>query len=86
MNNKERQKVLKKRNDELHPIVFVGFETIEELESYRSTIELERIEYFENIKQIEDLEWNLKTPKEQEEILEQRRLSKLKREGKLFPR
>ena len=34
--------------------------------------------------QIEKLEWELKSPEEQAQILEQRRLSRLKREGKLF--
>lgn len=33
--------------------------------------------------QIEKLEWELKTPEEQKIYLEQRNLSKLKREGKL---
>ena len=44
-----------------------------------------KLEHLNNLqKQVEELEWELKSPEEQAQILEQRRLSRLKREGKLF--
>ena len=65
MDKKERLAFLNKRNEELKPIVFVGFKTKEELFAYRETIKKERDEYYTNLKEIDQLEWDLKTPEEQ---------------------
>jgi hypothetical protein len=83
MNNKDKLEKLKKRNLVLKPIVLKGVKTSKELDEYRLTIPNERSEYYANLEQIEALEWELKTPAEKKEILRQRELSKLKREGKL---
>ncbi len=81
MDIKEKLTKLKDRNKELHPIIFVGFETSEELENYRKKIHNERVEYFENLKQIETLEWELMTPEEKERKLEIARKIKAKTSG-----
>lgn len=64
-NLKEHLTILKNRNEELSKIVFVGFNTDEELDDYRKTIKEEREEYYTNLKEIDRLEWELKTPEEQ---------------------
>ena len=61
-----------------------GFKTVEELKEFESNNSEKYNRYYFLQKEIEQLEWNLLSPKEQAEKLEQRRLSKLKREGKLF--
>ncbi len=81
--SKELLEELKKRNSELKPIVFVSFNTEEELLAYRKKISKERDEYYDNQEKIEQLEWELKTLEEKEKFLEEVRTSKLKREGKL---
>jgi hypothetical protein len=84
MNTKERLAYLKKRNEELKPIVFVGFETKEELYKYNDTIKLESNEYYSNLKEIDKLEYELMSPEEREKLEEHRFISKLVREGKYF--
>ena len=62
----------------------VSFKTKEEGERYieQNFYKLNRLN--EINKRIDELEWELKSPEEQAKILEQRELSRLKREGKLF--
>lgn len=82
-NKKEKLEKLIKRNEELKPIIFVGFTTEKELLDYRKKIVKEREEYYDNQEKIEQLEWEFMTPEErknEEEIIEK---MKLKREGKL---
>ncbi|HEX8574726.1 MAG TPA: hypothetical protein VF677_00375 [Flavobacterium sp.] len=81
-NKKERLEKLLKRNEELRPIIFVGFNTDKELLSYRKKIEKERNEYFDNQEKIQTLQLELMSPKEREEYEENMRLLKLKAEGK----
>ena len=80
---KAKLEKLIKRNEELKPIVFVGFKTDKELDEYRKKIHKERIEYYDNQEKIQQLKYELMTPKEREDYDEYRRLSKLKAEGKL---
>lgn len=61
-----------------------GFKTIEELKEFETNNSEKYNRYYSLQKEIEQLEWRLLTSEEQAEKLEQRRLSKLKREGKLF--
>mmetsp|Transcript_51978 Transcript_51978/g.165790 ORF Transcript_51978/g.165790 Transcript_51978/m.165790 type:complete len:93 (+) Transcript_51978:247-525(+) len=82
--SKERLAQLKKRNEELKLIVFVVFKTKEEALEYEQTIPSETNEYYSNLKEIEQIEWDMKTPEEQETIKEYEKLYKLKREGKLY--
>lgn len=86
MENKRQQlEQLKKRNEELKPIVFKSFKTEKELDKYSKNIQKEIDEYYDNQEQIQQLEYELMTPKEREEYDEYRRLSKLKAEGRLEP-
>jgi hypothetical protein len=55
-NKQEELKCLIERNEELKPIVFVSFKTDKELDLYRKKIHRERIEYFDNIEKIRQLE------------------------------
>lgn len=82
-NKKEILEKLLKRNEVLKKIVFVGFKTEKELLKYREKIKNERDEYYDNLEQIEKLEWDLKTPEEKERYLKEEEISKLKRERKL---
>lgn len=84
MGIQERLAYLKKRNEELKPIVFVGFKTKEELYKYRDTIKSERDEYYSNLKEIDKLEYELMSPEDKEKLEEHRFTSKLVREGKYF--
>lgn len=84
MNTKERLAYLKKRNEELKPIVFVGFETKEELYKYNDTIKLESNEYYSNLKEIDKLEYELMSPEEREKLEEYNKQVELKKQGKLF--
>ena len=69
-NKKIELENLLNRNKELKPIIFVGFKTDEELDNYRKKIHNERVEYYDNIKKIEELEWELMTPEERARKLE----------------
>lgn len=69
-NKKIEMENLLNRNKELKPIIFVGFKTEEELDNYRKKIHSERVEYYNNLKKIESLEWELMTPEERERRLE----------------
>jgi hypothetical protein len=76
---------LKKRNLELEPIVSKGFEPFtDELEKHKEKNKAIFDEYFDNLEEIERLEWEQLSPKEQEERKEHRRLLDLKAQGK-FP-
>ena len=61
-----------------------GFDNKNDLETYVSENIVKITQLQKITKQIDELEWELKSPEEQAQILEQRRLSRLKREGKLF--
>ena len=75
---------LKKELEQYNDLINQTFKTKEELRRFREN-NLERFnQLIELKKQIDKLEWELKSPEEQAKILEQRRLSRLKREGKLF--
>ncbi len=84
MDTQERLAYLKKRNEELKPIVFVGFETKEELYKYRDTIKSQRNEYYSNLKEIDKLEYELMSPEEREKLEEYNKQVELKKQGKLF--
>lgn len=70
MTKKEQLDQLIKRNNELHPIVFVGFKTSEELQEYSKTIERESEEYYGNLPKIKKLKWELMTPDEKAQKIE----------------
>nr|WP_321233925.1 hypothetical protein [uncultured Psychroserpens sp.] len=70
MNKKEELQQLEQRNKELHPIVFVGFKTSEELSEYKKTIQEEIEEYYGNLPIIKKLKWELMTPDEQAKKIE----------------
>ena len=75
---------LKKELEQYNDLINQTFKTKEELRQFREN-NLQRFnQLIELKKQIDGLEWKLKSPEEQAQILEQRRLSRLKREGKLF--
>lgn len=81
MENTEKLMYLKNRNKELHSIVFVGFETSEELKNYRNdNLEVFK-EYQRNYEEIQALEWELMTPEERERKLEVARKIKAKTSG-----
>ena len=82
-NKKDKLNELLKRNEELKPKVFVSFKTDRELDNHRKKIEKERLEYYDNLNQIEQLKWELMTPDEQKAEQELLEKMKLKREGKL---
>lgn len=84
-NTREKLEKLIKRNEELKPKIFKDYKTIKELESYRNKNIAIFQEYNDNQAQIQQLEYELMTPKEREEYDEYIRLSKLKAEGKLEP-
>ena len=69
-NIKEKLDQLIKRNDELSPIVFVGFKTSKELDDYNKTIEAEKEEYYGNLPKIKKLKWELMTPEEKAQKIE----------------
>jgi hypothetical protein len=75
---------LKKRNDELHPIVFKSFDTEQQLDKYSKGIQKEIDEYYDNQEKINQLKYELMSPKEREEYDEYMRKLKLKAEGKKF--
>jgi hypothetical protein len=70
MTKREQLEQLVKRNDELSPIVFVGFKTTKELDEYRKTIKVEREEYYGNLPKIKKLRWELMPPEEQAQKIE----------------
>lgn len=70
MTKREQLDQLVKRNNELHPIIFVGFKTDEELDEYRKTIKVEREEYYGNLPKIKKIKWKLMTPEEQAQKIE----------------
>lgn len=71
------------RNKELKPIVFKSFKTEKELDNYTKKNQKEIDEYYDNLEQIEILEWELMTPEEQKAEQELLEKMKLKRDGKL---
>ena len=82
--NIDKLESLKKELEQYNDLINQTFKTKEELRRFREN-NLERFnQLIELKKQIDKLEWELKSPEEQAQILEQRRLSRLKREGKLF--
>ena len=82
-NKKVKLQHLIKRNDELKPIVTQGFKTDKELDNFERKNKIIFDEYYDNLDEIEKLQYELMTPKELEEYEEYRRLSKLKAEGKI---
>ncbi len=82
-NKKEELKKLKLRFEELKPITTKGFKTDEELDKFEKKNKKTFDEYYDLGEQIEQLEWELKTPEEKAQYLKEEEISKLKREGKL---
>ena len=62
---KHNLKELIKRNEELKPIVFKSFDTMKHLKTYKERKKKIFNEYFNNQKEIELLEYELMSPKEQ---------------------
>jgi hypothetical protein len=73
--SKEKLNKLLKRNEELKPIVFMGFDTSNELQKYFKTIQKELDEYYANQEQIIKLRYELMTPEEKEKYHERRRIN-----------
>ena len=71
-------KRLKQINEELRPIVFKSFKTDKELDNYEKENQSIFNEYFDNQKQIRELEWELMTPEQQARAKEVEYLVKLK--------
>ena len=61
-----------------------GYETKEELIQFESLNQEKFSRYYSLVKEIESLEWELMTASERAEREEQEKMSKLKREGKLY--
>lgn len=83
-NKKELLEKLIKRNEELKPIIFVGFNTDKELLEYRKKIKKERDEYYDNQEKIQQLEYELMTPEEKEAREKYLRFLELKAKGEPF--
>lgn len=81
---KKRLETLKNRSEELKFITRKGFKTSKELQNYKKKNIKIFEEYYDVMQEIEQLEYELMSPEEQEAYDEYRRLSKLKAEGK-FP-
>ena len=71
-----------KRMAELKPIISKGFSTDKELDLYIKKNKKYFDEYDALFQEIQQLKYELMTPKEREEYDEYRRLSKLRAEGK----
>lgn len=84
MTEKEKLIELKKRLKELTIITSKEFETSEELQRYVEENKRIYEEAHDIHKQIDQLEWDFLIPEEKARKEERRRLSKLKRDGKLF--
>ncbi len=84
MNKQKELQKLQKRNEELKPIVFKSFKTEKELDNYSKKIYTEIDEYYDNQEQIQQLEWELMTPEEQEEQRKLEHFLKLKAKGDPF--
>lgn len=84
MTAKEKLVELKKRLKELTIITSKEFETSEELQRYVEENKRIYEEAHDIHKQIDQLEWDFLIPEEKARKEERRRLSKLKRDGKLF--
>ena len=80
---KQLQKLLS-RNKILKPIVFVGFNTEKELMAHRNKISKERDEYYNNLEKIQQLEWELMSPEEQERQKKIDKFLELKSKGEPF--
>ena len=83
MNKKDELQELLKEKKELLPLSEVSFKSKKEGAKYikKNYTKLSRLNDIE--KEIERLEWELMSPEEKEQYLEEERISKLKREGKL---
>jgi spermidine/putrescine-binding protein len=84
MEKKEKLDKLKKRLEEIKPIVTKGFDSSQELQAYKQNNITIFNEYYEICEEIEKLEWELMTPAEREKEEETIRLMKLKRDGGLL--
>ncbi|MGH1385150.1 hypothetical protein [Kordia sp.] len=84
MTEKEELIKLKERLKELTIITSKEFKTSEELQRYVEENKHVYEEAHDIYKQIDQLEWDFLTPEEKARKEERRRLSKLKRDGKLF--
>ncbi|UGS22317.1 hypothetical protein [Flavobacterium cyclinae] len=82
-NKKQLLDQLKKRNEELNPLVFKSFKTEKELNNYTKKNQEKIYEYYDNQEKIEILEWELMTPEEKKTKQELLEKMKLKRDGKL---
>lgn len=84
MTTEEKLIELKKRLEELTIITSKEFKTSEELKRYVEENKHVYEEAHDIHKQVNQLEWDLLTPEEKARKEERKKLSKLKREGKLF--
>lgn len=83
-NKKQLLEKLQKRNEKLKPIVFKSFKTEKELDDYSKKNQEEIDEYYDNQEKIQQLEWELMTPKEKEEREKLLRFLELKSKGEPF--
>jgi hypothetical protein len=83
-NKKERLKHLIKRNSELKPITTQSFKTDKELDSFEKKNKMIFDEYYDNMDEIEKLEYELMTPKEKERYDKGMRFLELKAKGDPF--
>lgn len=83
MNINEKIENLRLELKKLDPIVEKRFKTSKELENHVQKYKDEYQKAHNLFEQIQQLEWELKTPEEQKQYLKEEEISKLKREGKL---
>ena len=69
-NLKKDLDALKEKNEILKSIIFINYNTIEEINENRKKNKDSFDEYYNNLKKIEELEWELMTPEERERKLE----------------
>ena len=83
-NKKDILEQLKKRNEELKPKIFKDYKTVKELNNYRNKNITIFQEYNSNQEQIEQLEYDLMSPEEQEKWKKRDRFLELKAKGEPF--
>ena len=83
---KENYKLLKEEIDKIKLAYNYdeGFSNSNDFDSFVKDNKAKLKEANELLERIKSIEWELMSPEERKKIEEQRRLSKLKREGKLF--
>ena len=83
-NKKEKLQQLIKRNNELKPIVTQGFKTDMELNIFEKKNKIIFNEYYNNLDEIQQFEFELMTPKEKEKAEKRDRFLELKAKGEPF--